>query len=249
MQTQNIYDNEAFFKGYRKLRENAGNANDLFEKPALFALLPDLKGKAVLDLGCGFGEHCMEYIRAGAQRVVGIDVSEKMLAIARAENQNPRITYRKLAIEKLPELSERFDVVTSSLALHYVQDFRLTVRNVYAALKDRGVFVFSQEHPLGTAYSGGERWTRDRDGNKRYVNLADYGLEGEREVVWLAEHVQIYHRTFSTIVNALADAGFAIEKMTEPLPTQEILERYPKSKDLFHKPDFLLIRARKLPIS
>lgn len=55
MAKQNIYDNERFFDGYRKLRENKVNANNLFEIPALFSLLPDLRGKKVLDLGCGFG--------------------------------------------------------------------------------------------------------------------------------------------------------------------------------------------------
>ena len=54
---QNIYDNEIFFNGYSKIRENENNANNMFEKPALFSLLPTLKNKTVLDLGCGYGEH------------------------------------------------------------------------------------------------------------------------------------------------------------------------------------------------
>ena len=58
MAQQNIYDNEIFFEGYKKLRENTASANVLFEIPALLSLLPDLEGKRVLDLGCGYGEHC-----------------------------------------------------------------------------------------------------------------------------------------------------------------------------------------------
>ena len=54
-----------------------------------------------------------------------------------------------------------------------------------------------------------------------------------------------YHRTFSTIINTLISAGFSIERMIEPLPTDEILEQYPDYKDLFHKPDFLLLRVKK----
>ncbi len=83
MAKQNIYDNETFFEGYKALRDKEVNANNLFEMPALFSLLPDLTGKRVLDLGCGFGEHCMEYIRRGADRVVGVDISEKMLEVAK----------------------------------------------------------------------------------------------------------------------------------------------------------------------
>ena len=54
MARQNIYDNETFFEGYKALRDKEINANNLFEMPALFTLLPDLTGKKVLDLGCGF---------------------------------------------------------------------------------------------------------------------------------------------------------------------------------------------------
>ena len=79
MAQQNIFDNEIFFDGYKKIRENEVNANNLFEIPALFSLMPDLKGKRVLDLGCGFGEHCKRFVDYGAEAVVGIDISEKML--------------------------------------------------------------------------------------------------------------------------------------------------------------------------
>ena len=51
MAQQNIYDNEIFFEGYKKIRDNKINANNLFEIPALFSMLPDLKNKRVLDLG------------------------------------------------------------------------------------------------------------------------------------------------------------------------------------------------------
>ena len=86
MSVQNIYDNEIFFSGYSKIRENKSNANELFEKPALFSLLPALKDKTVLDLGCGYGEHCMRFVKEGAKKVTGIDISQKMLAVAKAEN-------------------------------------------------------------------------------------------------------------------------------------------------------------------
>ena len=85
MAKQNIYDNEIFFEGYKKIRDNEANANNLFEIPALFSMMPDLTGKRVLDLGCGFGEHCMQCIRQGAEKVVGIDISEKMLEVARTQ--------------------------------------------------------------------------------------------------------------------------------------------------------------------
>ena len=64
---QNIFDNETFFEGYRKLREREVNSNNLFEIPTLYALLPDLEGRKVLDLGCGSGERCIDYIKEHPQ--------------------------------------------------------------------------------------------------------------------------------------------------------------------------------------
>lgn len=245
MAQQNIYDNEVFFEGYKKIRDNKINANNLFEIPALFSMMPDLKGKRVLDLGCGFGEHCSQFIGYGAQKVVGIDISEKMLAIARKENSDAKITYINMPMEEIAQLNEQFDVVVSSLALHYVEDFAGVVKSIYDMLDADGVFIFSQENPLCTCHSGGDRWTRDENGNKLHLNLADYGIEGERESVWFVDNVKKYHRTFSTIINTLIEAGFTIEKMIEPLPEDEILEQYPAYRDLFHKPDFLLLRVKK----
>lgn len=245
MAKQNIYDNEIFFEGYRKIRDNNANANNLFETPALFSMMPDLCGKKVLDLGCGFGEHCKRFIETGAAHVTGVDISEKMLAIAEKENSDPKILYIHMPMEDIAQLNEKFDVVVSSLAFHYVEDFSGVVKNIHQLLCEGGIFVFSQENPLCTCHSGGDRWTRDEKGEKIYVNLSDYGIEGERESVWFVDHVKKYHRTFSTIVNTLIEAGFMIEKMIEPLPTDSLLEEHPEYRDLLHKPDFLLIRAKK----
>ena len=92
----------------------------------------------------------------------------------------------------------------------------------------------------------GDRWTKDENGRKLYLNLADYGREGERDSVWFVEGIKKYHRMFSTVINDLIDAGFAIEKTTEPEPDEELLEKYPEYEDLFHKPDFLLVKAKRL---
>lgn len=245
MAKQNIFDNEIFFEGYKKIRDNAVNANNLFEIPALLAMMPELKGKRVLDLGCGFGEHCRLFVEKGAEKVVGIDISSKMLEIAATENSDSRITYLNMPMEDIGQLNESFDIVVSSLALHYVEDFAGVANNVYRLLDADGVFLFSQEHPLVTCHSGGSRWTRDDKGEKLHVNLANYGVEGERESRWFVDHVKVYHRTFSSIVNTLLETGFTVTQMIEPLPTEQLLRKYPDYRDLLHKPDFLLIKVRK----
>ena len=132
-----------FFEGYKKIRDNKINANNLFEIPALFSMLPDIKNKRVLDLGCGFGEHCKRFIDCGAKKVVGIDISEKMLEVARNENSDPNIIYINMPMEKIAELNEQFDIVVSSLAFHYVEDFEGVVRDFHNMLDTAGIFILS----------------------------------------------------------------------------------------------------------
>ena len=245
MAKQNIYDNETFFEGYKSIRDNKINANNLFEIPALFSLLPDLKGKTVLDLGCGFGVHCKKFVELGAEKVVGIDISKKMLEVANAQNSDSKIQYINMPMEDVDKLTEQFDVVISSLVFHYIQDFNGTIKNIFNLLNQNGTFIFSQENPLCTCHSGSQRWTKDENGNKVHLNLSNYGVEGERESTWFVDNVKKYHRTFSSIVNTLIEAGFTVNKMIEPLPTKELLEKYPDYKDLLHKPDFLLVKCAK----
>ena len=242
---QNIYDDPTFFEGYSRLRERAVNANNLFEIPAMMSLLPELAGKRMLDLGCGTGERCAEYARRGASRVVGIDISEKMLAVARQKNADPRVEYRRLPIERVCELDSPFDLAVSSLALQYVEDFAGVVAAVYDLLTPGGRFVFSQESPINTCFTTGERWTKDAAGNKLYANLSNYSVDGVRESTWFVDGVKKYHRTFSSVINALADAGFVVERLLEPFPDEAMAREYPDYADLLHKPDFLLVRARK----
>lgn len=248
MPMQNIYDNETFFEGYKQVRENKANENNLFEKPALFSLLPDLRGLKILDLGCGYGENCLEFVNRGAEKVVGVEISKKMLEVAMAENANPKIKYKNMPMEEIAvfgESGEKFDLVVSSLALHYVEDFAGVVKNVHSLLCDGGLFVFSQEHPLATCHSTGERWTRNERGEKIYANISNYSVDGERKSTWFVDGVERYHRTFSTITNTLIDGGFEIQKLIEPVPTNEIQKTYPYYADLFHKPNFLLAKTRR----
>ena len=246
MAKQNIYDDPIFFDGYIKIREKKDNANDLFEIPALLSLLPDLSGKSLLDLGCGYGEHCKMFINMGAANVVGVDISEKMLEVAHRANSDPKITYLNIPIEDIDKLDGQFDVVISSLAIHYVDSFAEVVKKIYDKMNTDGVFVFSQEHPIGTACINGNMWTKDESGKKLYVNLSKYCVEGERESTWFVEGVKKYHRTFSTIVNTLVDVGFSVERMIEPFADAEMLKKYPQHDNLLHKPDFLLVKAKKM---
>ncbi len=206
-----------------------------------------IKDSVFIDLGCGSGERCVDYIKRGAVKVTGIDISEKMLSVAQSENSDPHITYLNMPMEDIDAINESFDMVISSLAIHYVEDFQGVVRNVYKLLNEGGIFIFSQEHPFTTCYSGtGDRWTCDENGKKLHVNISNYCVEGKKESKWFVEGVQRYHRMFSAIVHTLADNDFLIRKMKEPYPTEDFLRKYPEYYDLYHRPGFLIRKAVKL---
>ncbi|MGB6129312.1 MAG: methyltransferase domain-containing protein [Psychrilyobacter sp.] len=242
---QNVYDDEIFFEGYKGIRAQENNYNKLQEQPAIKSLLPDLKGKRILDLGCGYGDSCSYFIEKGAQKVVGIDISKKMLEVARKENSHENIEYLEKSMDDIENLSGKFDLVYSSLALHYMEDFEKLLMDINNLMRKDGEFIYSQEHPLSTAHRKGLRWTRGEDGMGIHYNLANYMKSGKRETTWFIDGVIKYHRTFSEIINTVNECGFQIEKILEPLPSEEDIKLIPKMVQDFHKPNFLILKLGK----
>ncbi|MDG4657530.1 class I SAM-dependent methyltransferase [Ectobacillus antri] len=236
---QNIYDHPDFFKGYKQLRQSPLNYNNFVEQPALRRMLPDLKGKHVLDLGCGMGEFARFCIEQGAAEVTGIDLSENMIAEAR-RHPSERITYVQGSIEDTP--LGQYDLVVSSLALHYVKDYEGAVQKVAKALRPGGTFLFSVEHPIVTASKQGD-WVKDEKGNKLYYPIDHYHEEGQRIISWYVDGVIIYHRTLTTLLNGLMRAGFTLQEIEEPIPTEEGIRLMPRVANELRKPSFLIIKA------
>jgi SAM-dependent methyltransferase len=243
---QNKYDDPDFFAKYSEMPRSLGGLETAGEWPALRSLLPDLRYKRLLDLGCGFGWHCRYARQQGARQVIGVDLSEKMLARANATTDDSAIEYRRGAIEDIDFHSGEFDVVLSSLALHYVQRFGAVCRNVYRWLAARGVFVFSVEHPMFTALAA-QQWCLGPSGERMHWPVDNYQEEGPRHTQWMADDVIKYHRTTATYVNTLIDSGFQITSLLEPAPSTEMLVRHPDWKDEFRRPMFLLLTAVKGP--
>ena len=244
-QQEAIYDDETFFSNYLQIRADKDNYNDMIEQPAVFNLLGDVRGKRVLDIGCGYGTTAAAVAAAGAASVLGIDPSEKMISKAVSENTFANVSYRVLAAEDLHIVTEVFDVVVSCLALHYMEDLGAVFANIRRALVDGGRLVFSMEHPVYTACLERQDWICGSDGHARAFVLDHYSAEGERNVVWLGKPVRKYHHTVSTVINALLENGFALEQLVEPAPTEEMLARVSRTYRELHRPAYLLIRCRK----
>lgn len=247
MAQQNIYDNETFFEDFKEKRSNEVNFNDLIETPILLAMLPDLHGKNILDIGCGMGQHAKQYSDMGAKSVLGIDISEKMLGYAREHFYADNITYRQMVLEDIGELNQKFDLVTSSLVFDYVKDFDKLMEDVYAIMEDGARFVFSMSHPMATAYDGQyPRYTRSESGERLYANINNYFVEGQRKITWVVDDYELYHRTFSSILNSMIKAGFLIEECQESQISDKLRKQHP---DMFggtiHRPDFVFFRCKK----
>ena len=247
MSKQNVYDNKDFFENFRSSRDREVNFNDCIETPILLAMLPDLHGKEVLDIGCGMGQHAKQYADMGAASVLGIDISEKMLEYAQEHNGAENITYQRMAMEDIETVGRSFDLVTSSLVFDYIEDFAGLMRKISNLMKDDAEFVFSMSHPIVTAWDGAyDRYTRTETGERLYANLRNYCVEGKRKVDWVVNGYECYHRTVSSLINALIGAGFVIEECQEARISDEMRQQYPALfGGTIHRPEFIFFRCRK----
>ncbi|MFT4414345.1 class I SAM-dependent methyltransferase [Fredinandcohnia humi] len=242
---QNIYDNETFFNGYSKLRKSGVTYNDFVEQPAIKSAISNLHGKNILDLGCGTGQFAKYCVANGASKVVGIDISRNMIEQATKENKHEKIEYMCTSIEDLELPNQKFDVIISSLAIHYIDDYPALIEKVNQLLTTNGEFIFSIEHPIVTARKEMNNWFKDEEGNRLHYALDNYQEEGKREQHWYIDGVVKYHRTFSTIINTLIHNGLKLEQIIEPQSIPEGLEQMPKLINEKRRPSFLVIKSRK----
>jgi len=224
---QNTYDDPDFFAGYSRLERFGAGWTKAFEYPSFMALLPSVSGRRVLDLGCGAGQLAYDLAERGASEVIGVDISARMLGLARAERSHPRLTYVHEAIEQATFGPDRFDLVVSSLAIHYVADYRGLSQRIAGWLRPGGILVYSTEHPVYLTRASTEGWVRDATGQPLHWAVDAYAEEGLREEHWFKEGVQKYHRTLATLLNVLIDVGLSIERVVEPVPNEEQLNRRP----------------------
>jgi SAM-dependent methyltransferase len=239
--TQNIYDDDGFFAGYSQLPRSLDGLDAAPEWPSLRALLPALAWLKILDLGCGFGWFCRWAREHGAAHVCGIDVSEKMLARARATTPDVAIAYERADMETVQLPAASFDLVYSSLAFHYIAGLDRLMAQIHRALVPGGQLVFSVEHPIYTAPAR-SGWSHDAAGRAAWP-VDGYLSEGARSTDWLAKGVIKQHRTVATYLNMLLRRGFALAHVEEWGPTDAQIAARPALADERQRPPFLLVAA------
>lgn len=228
--TGNVYDD--FGPDYaERTADNAYNA--LYERPAAIALAGDVAGLRVLDAGCGPGIHAAALLAKGAV-LTGLDGSAGQLAVAK-ERLGPDVPLHHADLtEPLPLPDNGFDVVFSSLVLHYIQDWGPTLREFHRVLAPGGRLVASVHHPFmrvaleaGDSYFDTYQWSEEwRRGDGRIT-------------------MRFWHRPLHAITDALTVNGFQIDVLGEPRPLPAAKELFPEDfANLSTRPQFLFIRAR-----
>jgi len=212
--------------------DSAYNAH--YDRPAVLDLVGDVRGLQVLDAACGPGLYAELLVRRGAC-VTGFDPSEAMLALARRRVPDPSTRLVRAVLgEALPFEDGEFDLAVCALAIHYARDRVLAFEELFRALRPGGALVVSTQHPTtdwirkGGSYfevrQEQDNWVRDR----------------------VTYPVTFWREPLTTLCAAIAEAGFLIERLVEPLPVASMRECDPEEWDVLHeRPGFIVLRLVK----
>jgi len=219
-------------------RVEAAPYNAHYERPAMLSLLPDLEGSRILDAGCGSGWYALQLLARGAT-VDAIDASPEMVGHARrrfsAEAQQARLTVQVADLAgHLPFDDATFDGAISALVMHYMRDWRPALQEIRRVLKPGGWLQFSTHHPTADAVHFD---TKSYFVTEHVVDHWD----------WVGA-VEFYRRSLTEIFASIADSGFTVVSVVEPVPTSEFRALKPDAYDrLMRQPEFIIFVLRTIP--
>ncbi|TCS96879.1 class I SAM-dependent DNA methyltransferase [Hazenella coriacea] len=233
------YDHDEFFHNYNVKRSTKENANDTIEKPIFYNLVDDVSNLNVLDLGCGDGRFGLELLEKGCHRYVGVEGSTNMYQCALKNlNEHKDAQVINQTIEDWDFPTNAFDLVTSRLVLHYLEEIESVFRNIYHSIVQGGRFIFSVEHPVITS-------TLQKTGLRTSWTVDQYFINGFREQEWLGSTVQKYHRTIEDYFSTLQIVGFKIKTLRESRPNPKYFIHEETYQRRLRVPLFLFFSARK----
>lgn len=209
--------------------------NAYYDRPATLSLLPDVQGMQVLDLGCGPGVYTEWLIEHGAQ-VTALDASPSMLRMAKERvGENARFVQADFGQPLSMFEDGSFDLIVSALALHYVEDWYALFKELYRILRSPGTLVFSGDHPC-------DPLLLDKARDYFSVERIEFVWRGFGEPVVMPS----YRRSLAYTLNPLLEAGFILEHILEPLPTDEFRHTDPDGyAQLCKMPIFMCVKAAK----
>ena len=205
--------------------------------------LGDVLGKKVIDIGCGEGRFS-RLLSEQSATVTGIDLTEPLIERAR-ELGSDKETYLQGDAENLEGVGdETFDLAVSYIVLVDLLDYRRSIQEAYRILRPGGRFVVCNVHPMRTASINIAGWIRDQR-RKLFYPVDNYTDEGPREFMWWGKPFINMHRTLSSYVTAFLEAGFVLEGLHEPIPSEEQLAEHPHFDDELRVPNFIIYVLKK----
>lgn len=212
-------------KEYHRLRVSGKKFhNEYLEMPTTLKLLGNVRGKKILDLGCGTGVYAKILTKKGA-RLKGIDISEKEIEIARKES--PDVEFIIGNAEKLPYKSKEFDIVLSCLVLEHFKDWNNVLKEVNRVLKKNGLFVFSIGNPVSNCI---------RKKGRNWQVVRNYFKEQEVISYWWGDiYSKWYHKPLGTIIRLLVNNGFELIDYEDAFPLRKAKKLFPREYNLTSK--------------
>ncbi|KAF4442044.1 methyltransferase type 11 [Fusarium acutatum] len=241
-----VYDNDVFFAEYSAMDRSMKGLDGAPEWPQYQSLLPKLHGLNALDLGCRMGWFSRWAMDQGAKSFRGIDNPHNMLARAKKMTNHHDISYKHANLDQIAsreDIKNRYDLVHSSLVLHYLANLDDLIKQVHKALVPGGTFSFCIEHPIFTSTYNQDCIVDDKTGNT-YWSLSYYPDEGTRKIRWLNGDMEKQHRTVTTYVNVLLKNGFEITGFDEWFGSRDVLASFGRY-GVWEMPMFLLMSATK----
>jgi ubiquinone/menaquinone biosynthesis C-methylase UbiE len=215
--------------------------NNLLEMPTTLKMMGNIKGKRILDLGCGPGIYAKLLTDKGAI-VKGIDISKEELKYAKIEA--PKAEFKLGDANRLPYKDSEFDIVLSALVMGHIKDWNKPLKEIRRVLKKGGIFIFSNYNPVT------EKMRKTKWFFKTFREVNNYFKEGWRYNEWKERGITVegahHHKTYGTIVKLLVKHGFEIIDYADckPIPVSKKLfpERYEKT---MNSPNFCTWKVKK----
>jgi SAM-dependent methyltransferase len=221
----------------------ASEENDIFKKfvdtPCFLSLLVEIKGKKVLDIGCGNGDFCKKLIDNNAVEVVGLDGSINMINAARKNCPQAKYIICDLMSEELPFKENYFDIVTAKMMLMNLSSLINLAKKIKRVLKNEGLFAIDVVHPFRPLMKSG-------DGNSnRYTKSFNYFDKTQGSISFANRSYAFYYRPIFMYLNDFTGVGLRFVKMNEVGVNDQLVVQFPELKSKHNCPVSLQILFKK----
>lgn len=232
---------EKIIAAYERLAESYNDLidhkphNAYYDRPNTLSLLKEVQGQNILDAACGPGKYAEMLLAEGA-KVTGLDISTRMVELARERNKGAgQFFVHDLATPLTMIQDQSYDIVLCALAMHYIEDWNNTLKEFCRVLKSEGQLVISIEHPFFEF---------------NYFKSEQYFEVEEVKCTWngfgAPAEIYSYRRSLQDCIIPLVNNGFYIDRLIEPRPVKEFEKLDPKHyKELNEFPAFMCISAVK----